>query len=114
MARTPQEIFEHHVQALGQGDLEEIVADYADDALFITPQGVKGGTEGVRQGFTEMLEDLPDAEWELKTTIFEENILFLEWGAETDTHRVTDGIDTFVFRGEQILVQTVRYTLETK
>ena len=28
MARTPEEVFSHHAQALGAGDLDEIVADY--------------------------------------------------------------------------------------
>jgi hypothetical protein len=37
MARTPQQIFEHHAGALIAGDIDEIVADYADDAVFITP-----------------------------------------------------------------------------
>ena len=37
MARTPQEVFDHHVQALGAGDLDEIVVDYSDDAILITP-----------------------------------------------------------------------------
>jgi len=32
MTRTPEEVFKHHAQALGAGDLEGIVADYADDA----------------------------------------------------------------------------------
>ena len=41
MARTPQEVFAHHVQALGAGDLDEIVADYAEDAVLITPAGVR-------------------------------------------------------------------------
>ena len=36
MARTPQEVFDHHVQALGAGDLDEIVVDYSDDAILIT------------------------------------------------------------------------------
>ena len=40
MARTPQEIFEHHATVLIAGDIEGIVSDYADDALIITPQGV--------------------------------------------------------------------------
>jgi ketosteroid isomerase-like protein len=39
MARTPEEVFSHHATALGAGDLDEIVADYADDALFISPAG---------------------------------------------------------------------------
>ena len=29
MTRTPEEVFAHHAQALGAGDLDEIVADYA-------------------------------------------------------------------------------------
>jgi hypothetical protein len=32
MARSPQEIFKHHAEALIAGDLDEIVADYTDDA----------------------------------------------------------------------------------
>ena len=40
MARTPEEVFSHHAEALGAGDLDEIVADYADDAVFISPTGV--------------------------------------------------------------------------
>ena len=51
MARTPQEIFGHHATALIAGDIDGIVADYADDALFITPQGVLRGKDGVRAGF---------------------------------------------------------------
>jgi hypothetical protein len=39
MTRTPEEVFQHHAQALGAGDLDEIVADYADDAFFITLAG---------------------------------------------------------------------------
>ena len=38
MTRTPQEIFQHHVQAPGAGDLDEIVADYTDEAVFLTPR----------------------------------------------------------------------------
>jgi ketosteroid isomerase-like protein len=43
MTRTPEEVFAHHAQALGAGDLDGIVEDYADDAVFITPAGVKRG-----------------------------------------------------------------------
>jgi len=114
MARTPQEVFSHHAQALGAGDLDEIVADYADDAVFITPAGVKRGKDGVRAGFTELLGDVPSAKWELPTQIYEGDILFLEWTADSSSTRVEDGIDTFVFRDGLIRVQTVRYTLQHK
>ena len=114
MTRTPEEVFSHHAQALGAGDLDEIVADYADDAVFITPAGVKRGKDGVRAGFTQLLADVPDAKWELKTEIYEGDVLFLEWAADAATTRVEDGIDTFVFRDGLIQVQTVRYTVQHK
>jgi hypothetical protein len=114
MARTPQEVFEHHGQALVAGDLDGIVSDYADDAVFITPEGVLRGKEGVREGFVKLLADLPNADWELPTTLFEDDVLLLEWKAEAAKTKADDGIDTFVFRDGLIRVQTVRYTLVAK
>jgi ketosteroid isomerase-like protein len=111
MTRTPEEVFAHHAQALGAGDLDEIVADYADDAVFITPGGVRRGKDGVREGFTQLLGDVPNAAWALKTQIYEGDVLFLEWAADAAAARVGDGIDTFVFRDGLIRVQTVRYSL---
>lgn len=110
--RTPQEIFQHHVGALIAGNIDEIVADYTDDAVFITPGGVLRGKESVREGFTKLLTDLPNAKWEVPTQTFESDVLFIEWNAVSEAGRAMDGIDTFVFGEDGIRVQTVRYTLE--
>jgi hypothetical protein len=111
VSRTPREVFQHHAQALGAEDLEGIVSDYTDDALFITPEGVRRGKQGVRDAFTKLLSDVPQAKWELPTQIYEDDILLLEWKAESGKARVEDGIDTFVFSDGLIRVQTLRYTL---
>jgi ketosteroid isomerase-like protein len=112
MPRTPQEIFQHHATALMAGDLDGIVADYDDDALFITPGGILRGKDGVRQGFTTLLSDLPDADWSVPTQIFEGDVLFIEWSAVSAKARVDDGVDTFVFSDDGIRVQTVRHTVQ--
>ncbi|MGO9887842.1 MAG: nuclear transport factor 2 family protein [Solirubrobacteraceae bacterium] len=113
--RTPQEVFQHHAEVLIAGDLEGIVADYSDDAVFITPDGVLRGKDGIREAFTKLLSDLPSAEWEVPTTIFEGDVLFIEWKAVSESTMADDGVDTFVFRDDgQIRVQTVRYTLQQK
>ena len=114
MARTPQEVFQHHAESLGAGDLDGIVSDYSDDAIFITPDGTLRGKDGIREAFTKLLSDLPNANWELPTQIYEDDILLLEWKAESANTKADDGIDTFVVRDGLIRVQTVRYTLETK
>jgi len=56
MTRTPEEVLAHHVEALGAGDLDQIVADYADDAVFFTSRGVLRGKEGVRAMFPQLLK----------------------------------------------------------
>ena len=110
--RTPQEVFQHHAEVLVAGDIDGIVEDYADDAVFITPDGVRHGKKGVREGFEKLLADLPSAEWQVPTQIFEGDLLFIEWNATSERTRAEDGIDTFVFRDGLIRAQTVRYTLQ--
>jgi uncharacterized protein (TIGR02246 family) len=112
MTRTPEEVFQHHAEALVAGDLDGIVEDYTDDAVFITPGGVKLGQDGVREGFTQLLTDLPNADWDFKTAIFAGDALFLEWAAAAAATKAEDGIDTFIFRDGQIRLQTVRYTVQ--
>jgi predicted SnoaL-like aldol condensation-catalyzing enzyme len=112
MARTPREIFQHHAEALVAGDVDGIVADYSDYSVLITPHGVERGQEQIRRWFTDLLAQLPDAKLNVPTQVFEGDVLFIEWSADSPTARVADGIDTFVFDDDNIRVQTVRYTLE--
>ncbi|OBH41325.1 nuclear transport factor 2 family protein [Mycobacterium mantenii] len=113
-ARTPQEVFAHHGTALAAGDLDEIVVDYAEDSVLISPAGVARGKDAIRRVFAALLDDLPDANWDLKTQLFDDDVLFLEWTADSAVNRVDDGVDTFVFRDGMIRVQTVRYTPHAK
>jgi hypothetical protein len=107
-------VFAHHAEALGAGDLAGIVTDYREDALFITPAGAVRGHAAIRAAFTRLLLELPDATWDLKTQLYEDDILLLEWAADARPNRVDDGLDTFVFADGLIRVQTVRYTLLPK
>ena len=111
--RTPEEVFAHHGSTLGAGDLEGILEDYSDDAILIVQSRVYRGKDGARQVFTQLLDDVPEADWDL-STVFADDVLYLEWSAVAAGagRRVDDGIDTFVFRDGQISVQTVRYTVQ--
>jgi hypothetical protein len=112
-ARTPQQIFQHHAEALGAEDIDGVVADYSDDAFFMTPAGVLRGKGGIRQAFTK-LSDIPRAKWNLKTQLYENDVLLLEWTADSAKTKIDDGIDTFVFKDGFIRAQIVRYTLQRK
>jgi ketosteroid isomerase-like protein len=112
MKRTPQEVLAHHSEALAAADLDEIVADFADDAIMITPAGVKRGKPGVREAFTELLADLPNAAWGVTRHVDAGGVVLLAWTADAGGSRADDGVDTFVVQDGMIRVQTVNYTLQ--
>ncbi len=111
MARTPQEIFDHHVTAIGAADLDGIVADYAEDAVLVTPDGVVRGRDGIREVFAGLLGEIPDADWDIPTRHHVGDLLFIEWTAVAEKARA-EGVDTFMFEGDSIRAQTVRLPLE--
>ena len=110
-ARTPEEVFAHHGQALGAEDLEDIVADYTEDAILVVQKKIYRGKDGARQVFTQLLSDVPPAQWELDT-VFADDMLYLEWKATGGGRKIEDGIDTFIFQDGMIRVQTAVYTLQ--
>ncbi|SDC79610.1 conserved hypothetical protein [Geodermatophilus telluris] len=111
MARTPQEIFEQHVAAIQAGDADAVAADYAEDAVFITPEGVIRGRDEIRSAFAGLLGEIPDATWDIPVRHYVDDVLFIEWTAVSEKARA-EGVDTLVFQGDSIRVQTVRFTLE--
>jgi ketosteroid isomerase-like protein len=114
MTRTPQEVLAHHSQALGAADLDEIVADFADDAVMITPAGAKSGIQGVREAFAQLVADLPDASWSVKRQVNANGVVLLAWTADAAGSHADDGVDTFVIADGMIRAQTVSYTLQRK
>ncbi len=110
-ARTPQEVFAHHGESLGAENLDEILADYAEDAVLVVNKKVYHGKDGAREVFTQLLGDVPQAQWELDQT-FADDVLYLEWKATGGGRKVEDGIDTFVFADGLIRVQTVVYHVQ--
>lgn len=113
MARTPQQIFDHHLAALLDGDLDELVADYADDAVLITAAGVARGRAGIRAAFGQLAGALSAADFAVKTTVYEGELLLLEWTLDSPAARV-DGVDTFVFGDGLIRVQTISQSVHPK
>jgi ketosteroid isomerase-like protein len=111
MARTPQDIFTHHVTALGGRDLDGIVADYTEASVLITAERSYRGRREIRAFFAALLDALPEAKWALTTTTYEGQVLYIEWTADATTHRVSDGVDTFVFDADSIAIQTAHCSL---
>lgn len=51
-----ESVMEHHVNALISRDLDNIVSDYADDAVLFSPNGAFKGPDGIRACFAGAIE----------------------------------------------------------
>ncbi|MET9565169.1 nuclear transport factor 2 family protein [Streptomyces tauricus] len=109
--RTPEEVYASHGAALVAEDLDALAANFAEDAVIVTRAGVKHGKDGARENFAQLFSDLPQAGWDMKTTLFGGDVLFLEWSATSVKNSATHGVDTFVIRDGLIQAQTVSYAL---
>lgn len=114
MDATPQEIFQRHVTALTAGDLDSLAADYAEDAVVLTPTGEYRGRAAIRELFAGLSQALPHVSLEAQLTAFADDLLLLHWTADSTLNSIPDGIDTFIFNAGAIQAQTISCTLTPK
>jgi ketosteroid isomerase-like protein len=113
MARTPQEIFDHHLHALVARNVDELLTDYDDDSVLITPAGVARGLAGIRAAFSQLSDALASAVFDIKTRTHHGDVLLIEWMLDSPGFQ-TDGVDTFVFGDDSIRVQTISQLVRAK
>jgi hypothetical protein len=106
-----------HWQAFKVGDLDAIMADYAKDAVLITPEGTLKGQTQIRSLFTRIFASMfpPDkTELNLTRQVVEGEIAYILWSGSSPYYNALLGTDTFVIRNGKIVAQTFAAQLETK
>ncbi|HYA76324.1 MAG TPA: nuclear transport factor 2 family protein [Burkholderiaceae bacterium] len=106
MARTAQEIFRHHGEAMDAQNIDAIVEDYTERSVLIVGPRIFRGKSEIRAFFKSFLDTLPEAEWSVPIATFEGNVLYIEWAVKSRGRLVAEGADTFVFADGMIAVQT--------
>ncbi len=104
-----REILNRHNAAFAAGDVDAMLADYSDDAIFITPMGVFRGTDEIGGFFQNVLAEFakPGARFVVKQTEFDKNVAYFLWEAETADNVYEIGGDTFVIENGKIATQTL-------
>jgi hypothetical protein len=106
--RSTEEVLDHHLTAFGEGDVDAIVSDYADDAVIITQGGVVQGEE-IRALFETLVAEFakPGMSFELVNRQTRDEVAYIVWIAETADNVYEFATDTFVIRKGQIAYQTL-------
>lgn len=113
-ARAAAQVLADHLRESKSGSVEaDLRRNFAEDVVLLTGRGVYRGHAGVRELNRMLMDELPNARFEYRTTIVEGEVGFLEWTAQANGARVDDGADSYVIRHGRIIAQTIHYTVES-
>lgn len=113
----PAEIVQHHLEAIGAADLDEVLADYSDESLLLTVNGAVTGLEALREFFGGALSGLfaPGTyEMAVDELKVEGKTALLIWHGSMQKAQIPFAVDTFVIEGEKIAIQTFAAKVEPK
>jgi hypothetical protein len=102
---TTRDVYDRHTRHELYGDLDEILSDYAPDAIVATPDGIGSGHDYIRQTLERVLPLISSLE--LTSTIqVQGEVLYLTFRAQQDGRDELIGTDTFVIRDDLIHMHT--------
>ena len=108
---TAQEVLNKHLEFSRSNSEEDFLQCYREDSFLIMSGGVRRGLKEIRACYHQLNQELRNARYTYKVVIIEQDVGLLEWSADSDTHTVTDGVDSYVIQNGYIRAQTIHYTL---
>jgi ketosteroid isomerase-like protein len=110
-SRTPEQVVQHHLDSFTHHDLEAVLSDYADDAIFIAPKSTVQGKAALRKMFegffsTGSTSKSPAPTFEAKVTA-DGDVGYEHWVSNPGQPGSMEGTDAFVVRHGKILFHTV-------
>jgi ketosteroid isomerase-like protein len=114
MARTTEQVLQHHRVALAGGDAAALMEDYAADAVLMTIEGAKVGTAAIAGFLAHIQKMLPNLKITSTGTSMNGELVLTAWKADSDAGTVPYGVDTIVIRDGKIRMQTVWFTIMPK
>jgi hypothetical protein len=96
-----------HIQAFFGGDIEAIMADFANDALICTPEGAIRGRSAIRAFFEHVLPGFPPGatKVDVKQQIVDGELLYAVWTSSSPKLDVPFACDVFVVRDGKLVYQ---------
>ena len=108
-------VLDHHVTHMKTGNLEEVLSDYAPDAVIVTPAGMISPNgvfvgKDARKLFSVLTskENLPgNKTMQVSYESLAPDTTLMRWVQYKGTPKQLSGHDVFVIRGNKIIFQTV-------
>ena len=113
--RSAAQVFGDHLRLAGEHRFEEdIQRNVSPDIVVLERRGIFRGHDGVRELARLLEQELPGAPYVYTNRLVEGRVAFLEWTAQAEHARVSDGADSFLIEDGWIVAQTIHYTVDER
>lgn len=105
---TTNAVLDRHLHAFAAHDVDAIMQDYGEDAVFVTPRGILEGKREIRAMFEQLVPEFaaPGASLTLERRLARGPLAYTLWSAETPAHSYTFATDTLYVEDGLIRYQT--------
>jgi hypothetical protein len=106
--KSTNDVLDHHLEAIEQGDVNAILSDYASDALLFRGDGMFEGVDAIRPVFQTFVAEFqkPGTTIKTKQRLVAGDYAYMLWTAETPDNTYELATDTFVIREGKIVAQS--------
>lgn len=113
---TAESVFQHHLEALGKNDLDELMKDYAEESELWTPEGTIVGLKAISSFYSYAFTLFPkgNTRLEIKKMIAKGNKLYVIWIADSPIVNVSFATDSFEIKDGKILWQSAAFQMVQK
>ena len=109
-------VLDRHLRAFAAHDVEALMKDYSENAVFVTPSGVLEGKPAIRALFEALVPEFeaPGARLTLERRFAHGPLAYTLWTAETPRHSYTFATDTLYVENGLIRYQTFAAEMREK
>ena len=106
--RSTDDVLDHHLAAINQGDVDAILSDYAPAAVLLREDGAFKGVDQIRRVFETFVAEFrkPGSTSKTKQRLVAGDYAYMYWTAETADNVYELATDTFIVREGKIVAQS--------
>jgi hypothetical protein len=103
-----KEVFDHHLKAFQQNDLDGVMSDYTEESILITPEKTYTNLADLREGFAGAFKASPTQGTTMTVikSVVTKDLAYMVWKATTPTMEFKYCTDTFIIQNGKIIQQT--------
>jgi hypothetical protein len=111
---TTKVVLEHHLNAFGAKDIDEVMKDYTEESTLFWDGEVHHGLDELRQVYAGAIDEFTadGVRFEMEKMVTDGRTGLLKWNADTLKNDFLMGTDTYIIEDGKIMIQTVTWRAE--